>query len=110
MTRPTLPSSGQPDDFSESEGNGRHRRVPRPPSDPYRQDPQPTFTPREGYMPPPEAGRRAAYSQPATSFFVPAGYPQPSFTPHPYGEAPPRRGQQRPGEPDGRPRYVSGAG
>jgi putative peptidoglycan lipid II flippase len=53
--------------------------------------PQPTFTPREGYLPPPKAGRRAAYSQPTTSFFAPAGYPQPSFTPHPYGEAPPRR-------------------
>jgi murein biosynthesis integral membrane protein MurJ len=116
MTRPTLPS-GPPDDFSDSDGSGRHRRVPRPADGPYRQDPrptftprddgdgppgrhrrpgdgppQPTFTPREGYLPPPEAGRRAAYSQPTTSFFAPAGYPQPSFTPHPYGEAPPRRG------------------
>ena len=52
-------------------------------------------------MPPPQVGRRAAYSQPTTSFFAPAGYPQPSFTPYPYGEAPPRRGQPRPGKPDG---------
>ena len=176
MTRPTPPSSGPPDDFSESDGNGR-RRVPRPPDDLYRQDPQPTFTPRdapseapshargespygeypsegysypraesphraqpsepvpplsmhpdaasrfgvprrngrpgdgrpqptftprEEYMPPPEAGRPAAYSRLTTPFFAPAGYPQPSFTPYPYGEAPPRRREPRPrpGEPD----------
>ena len=53
-------------------------------------------------MPPPEAGRQAAYSPPTTTFFAPAGYPQPSFTPYPYGKAP-RRRQPRPGDPDGRP-------
>jgi hypothetical protein len=51
---------------------------------------------------PPEAGRQAAYSQPTTTFFAPAGYPQPSFTPNPYAEAP-RRRQPRPGDPDGCP-------
>jgi putative peptidoglycan lipid II flippase len=56
-------------------------------------------------MPPPGAGRLAAYSQPTTSFFAPAGYPQPSFTPYPSGEAPPRRREPRPrpGEPDRHP-------
>lgn len=34
MTRPTLPSSGAPDDFSENDGNGR-RRGPRPPDDDF---------------------------------------------------------------------------
>jgi putative peptidoglycan lipid II flippase len=56
-------------------------------------------------MPPPDAGRQAAYLQQTTTFFAPPGYPQPSFTPYPYGEAPPRRREPRPrpGDPDRRP-------
>ena len=142
MTRPTLPSSGPPDDFSADDANGPRRRGPQPPDDRYRRGPQPrfiphdtpaepparsaqprfiprrdlderpgdgrprpTFTPREDYLPPSEAERRAAYSQQTTWFFAPAGYPQPSFTPnpYPYDEAPSRGRQERPGEPDGRP-------
>jgi len=39
--------------------------------------PRPTFTPREGYLPPPDASRRAAFPPP-TAFLppAPAGYPQ----------------------------------
>jgi murein biosynthesis integral membrane protein MurJ len=66
--------------------------------------PQPTFTPREGYLPPPpDAGRQDVYPPPTTAFFAPPGYPQPSFTPYPYGEARPRRREPRPGRPDERP-------
>jgi murein biosynthesis integral membrane protein MurJ len=65
--------------------------------------PQPAFTPREGYVPPPPgAGRRVAYPQP-TTFFASPGYPQPSFTPYPYGEEPPRhREPEPPPRPGGR--------
>jgi putative peptidoglycan lipid II flippase len=62
--------------------------------------PQPAFTPREGYVPPPEPWRQAAHPQPARSFAAP-GYPQPAFTRHPYGEAPPHPGEPRPGSTDG---------
>jgi hypothetical protein len=61
MTRPTLPSSGPPDDFSENDGNGRHRRVPQPHSDLYRRDSQPTFTPRDA---PSEASSHARGESP----------------------------------------------
>lgn len=90
MTRPTLPFSDGPDDFSEGNGDGRPQRVPGYPGGSHRKKPQPTFTPRdapsgspphrsgrpregrpqptftprESYKPPPEAGRPTAYSQP----------------------------------------------
>jgi putative peptidoglycan lipid II flippase len=51
--------------------------------------PRPTFTPREGYVPPADRSRPAPMP---TAFLppVPAGYPQPSFQPFDYPEAPPR--------------------
>ena len=51
--------------------------------------PRPTFTPREGYLPPADRDRPAPMP---TAFLppVPAGYPQPSFQPFDYPEAPPR--------------------
>ena len=54
--------------------------------------PRPTFTPREGYEPPPTAG--GARPAPAPTAFlppVPAGYPQPSFQPFDFPEAPASR-------------------
>ena len=52
--------------------------------------PRPTFTPREGYVPPADRERPAPMP---TAFLppVPAGYPQPSFQPFDYPEAPPRQ-------------------
>ncbi|HET9082544.1 MAG TPA: murein biosynthesis integral membrane protein MurJ [Trebonia sp.] len=51
--------------------------------------PRPTFTPREGYVPPPPASRARPAPMP-TAFLppVPAGYPQPSFQPFDYVDAP----------------------
>src|ERR1700733_5527713 len=51
--------------------------------------PSPTFTAREGNVPPADRGRPAPMP---TAFLppVPAGYPQPSFQPFDYPEAPPR--------------------
>jgi putative peptidoglycan lipid II flippase len=51
--------------------------------------PRPTFTPREGYVPPADRARPAPMP---TAFLppVPAGYPQPSFQPFDYPEAPPQ--------------------
>jgi hypothetical protein len=104
MTRPTQPPEPPPEDYPEDTSNGRPRRDPQSSGGPYQQGPQPTFTPREGYLPPPpDAARQAVYPQPTTTFFAPPGYPQPSFTPYAYGEAPPRRREPRPGGPDGRP-------
>jgi putative peptidoglycan lipid II flippase len=52
--------------------------------------PRPTFTPREGYIPP--AGRSDRPAAAPTAFLppAPAGYPQPSFQPYDYPEAAPR--------------------
>jgi putative peptidoglycan lipid II flippase len=52
--------------------------------------PRPTFTPREGYVPP--AGRSARPAAAPTAFLppAPAGYPQPSFQPFDFEDAPPR--------------------
>jgi putative peptidoglycan lipid II flippase len=52
--------------------------------------PRPTFTPREGYIPP--ASRSARPAAAPTAFLppAPAGYPQPSFQPYDYPEAVPR--------------------
>lgn len=54
--------------------------------------PRPTFTPREGYVPPAPGSRARPAPAPPTAFLppVPAGYPQPSFQPFDYAEAPPR--------------------
>jgi putative peptidoglycan lipid II flippase len=70
--------------------------------------PRPTFTPREGYEPPPDDRRREDYPAAQTTFLppVPAGYPQQSYTqPFAYPEAPerplpPPAGQDRRPPPD----------
>lgn len=71
--------------------------TPHPPGEESRQGPKhgrsrdgkprPTFTPREGYVPP--AGGRARPAPAPTAFMppVPAGYPQPSFQPFDYPAA-----------------------
>jgi putative peptidoglycan lipid II flippase len=67
--------------------------------------PRPTFTPREGYEPPPDEGRREDYQAAQTTFLppVPAGYPQQSYTqPFAYPEAP-ERPLPRPAGQDRRP-------
>ena len=53
--------------------------------------PRPTFTPREGYLPPPDASRRAALPPP-TAFLppAPAGYPQDYTQPFDLPQVPPR--------------------
>jgi murein biosynthesis integral membrane protein MurJ len=50
--------------------------------------PRPSFTPREGYVPPPPASRARPAPMP-TAFLppVPAGYPQPSFQPLDFQDA-----------------------
>ena len=54
--------------------------------------PRPTFTPREGYLPPPDRRRRAAYPPPTGFLPSPPGYPQQSYPqPLDYPDAPPRR-------------------
>ena len=62
---------------------------------------RPTFTPREGYVPPADRARPAPMP---TAFLppVPAGYPQPSFQPFDYPEAPPQPARQP------APRFVPG--
>jgi putative peptidoglycan lipid II flippase len=51
--------------------------------------PRPSFTPREGYVPPPP-GTRARPAPMPTAFLapVPAGYPQPSFQPFDFQDMP----------------------
>ncbi len=53
--------------------------------------PRPSFTPREGYVPPPP-GSRARPAPVQTAFMppVPAGYPLPSFQPFDFVDAPPQ--------------------
>jgi putative peptidoglycan lipid II flippase len=65
--------------------------------------PRPTFTPREGYLPPPDGRRRVGYPPPQTAIMppVPAGYPQQSYTQPFYPEAP-ERPAPRPGAEDER--------
>jgi putative peptidoglycan lipid II flippase len=77
-------------------GPGRHDRDGRP---------RPTFTPREGYEPPPDGRRREDHPAAQTTFLppVPAGYPQQSYTqPFAYPEAP-ERPLPRPAGQDRRP-------
>src|SRR5215472_16498894 len=60
--------------------------------------PRPTFTPRDGYLPPPDSTQRAAYPPPTTLLpappgYLPQSYPQPFDYPEaPPPPAPPRRG------------------
>jgi putative peptidoglycan lipid II flippase len=51
--------------------------------------PRPSFTPREGYVPPPPGSRQRPAPMP-TAFLapVPAGYPQPSFQPFDFQDVP----------------------
>jgi putative peptidoglycan lipid II flippase len=51
--------------------------------------PRPTFTPKEGYVPPPPGARSRPAPVP-TAFFspVPNGFPAPSFQPFDYGDMP----------------------
>ena len=83
------------------DGNGRRGRhgAPRRGDD----RPRPTFTPREGYLPPPDSSRRAAYPPP-TAYLppAPAGYPQDYTQPFDYPLAPPRPAAPRRGAHDRR--------
>jgi hypothetical protein len=85
------------------DGNGRRGRhgAPRRGDD----RPRPTFTPREGYLPPPDSSRRAAYPPPAAYLPpAPAGYPQDYTQPFELPLAPPRPAAPRRGAHDrGRP-------
>jgi murein biosynthesis integral membrane protein MurJ len=66
--------------------------------------PGPSFTPREGYLPPPDARRRAAYPPPTAILPSPPGYPQQSYPqPYDFPEAPPRPAPPRRGAYDGGP-------
>ncbi|MGH3271625.1 MAG: murein biosynthesis integral membrane protein MurJ, partial [Trebonia sp.] len=108
--RDGAPRDGAPPD-GEHRG-GRHGAGNGAGRGPGRRDrdgqPRPTFTPGEGYEPPPD-GRRGDYPAAQTTFLppVPAGYPQQSYTqPFAYPEAPERplprpAGQDRPLPPDG---------
>jgi putative peptidoglycan lipid II flippase len=64
--------------FTPKGGGGRHSGQSRP-----------SFTPREGYAPPPDARRREAAAPPPTAFFspAPAGYPT-APVPQEFGYAP----------------------
>jgi putative peptidoglycan lipid II flippase len=65
--------------------------------------PRPTFTPREGYLPPPDRRRRGAYPPPTGFLPPPPGYPQQSYPqPLDYPEAPPGRPPPRRGAHDRR--------
>ena len=85
------------------DGDGNRRRgrhgAPRRGDDP----PRPTFTPREGYLPPPDSSRRAAFPPP-TAYLppAPAGYPQTYTQPFDYPQAPPQPAAPRRGAHDRR--------
>ena len=53
------------------------------------------FTPREGYVPPPDSPQNA-YAAETTMFFAQPGYPQPSFQPFPQPEVAPPEDEQAP--------------
>jgi len=95
--QPPPPAPAQPS-FTphHGDGNGRHGRhgAPRRGDD----RPRPTFTPREGYLPPPDSSRRAAYPPP-TAYLppAPAGYPQDYTQPFELPLAPPRPAPRRRG-------------
>jgi putative peptidoglycan lipid II flippase len=79
-------------------GGGKHSAQRR------RDDrPRPTFTPREGYLPPPDSRQRAAYPPPTTFLPTPPGYPPQSYPqPFEYPEAPPEPAPPRRGAHDRR--------
>src|SRR5580704_18006970 len=100
---------GAPRDGGQRGRSGRHGAGNGAGRGPGRRDrdgrPRPTFTPREGYEPPPDGGRREDYPAAQTTFLppVPAGYPQQSYTqPFAYPEAP-ERPLPRPAGQDRRP-------
>jgi hypothetical protein len=90
-----MPRDGAARDGEQRGRSGRHGAGNGAGRGPGRRDrdgrPRPTFTPREGYEPPPDGGRREDYPAAQTTFLppVPAGYPQQSYTqPFAYPEAP----------------------
>ena len=105
----TAPRDGASRDGGQRGRSGRHGAGNGAGRGPGRRDrdgrPRPTFTPREGYEPPPDGGRREDYPAAQTTFLppVPAGYPQQSYTqPFAYPEAP-ERPLPRPAGQDRRP-------
>jgi putative peptidoglycan lipid II flippase len=110
MQRDSAPRDGAPRDGASRDGgqrgrSGRHGAGNGAGRGPGRRDrdgrPRPTFTPREGYEPPPDDGRREDYPAAQTTFLppVPAGYPQQSYTqPFAYPEAPERPLPRPPGQ------------
>jgi putative peptidoglycan lipid II flippase len=64
--------------------------------------PRPTFTPREGYFPPPDGEQRAVYLPPPVYLPTP-GIPPDYAQPFGYPQAPPRPGAGRRGAPDWQP-------
>ena len=113
MQRDGAPRDGAPRDGGQRGRSGRHGAGNGAGRGPGRRDrdgrPRPTFTPREGYEPPPDGGRREDYPAAQTTFLppVPSGYPQQSYTqPFAYPEAPEQQlprpdGQDRRQPPDG---------
>ncbi|HEX4399568.1 MAG TPA: lipid II flippase MurJ, partial [Trebonia sp.] len=113
MQRDGAPRDGAPRDGGQRGRSGRHGAGNGAGRGPGRRDrdsrPRPTFTPREGYEPPPDDRRREDYPAAQTTFLppVPAGYPQQSYTqPFAYPDAPERplqrpAGQDRPPPSDG---------
>ena len=112
MQRDGAPRDGASRDSTSRDGGqrgGRHGAGNGAGRGPGRRDrdgrPRPTFTPREGYEPPPDDGRREDYPAAQTTFLppVPAGYPQQSYTqPFAYPDAP-ERPLPRPAGQDRRP-------
>jgi putative peptidoglycan lipid II flippase len=97
MQRDGAPPDGAPRDGGQRGRSGRHGAGNGAGRGPGRRDrdgrPRPTFTPREGYEPPPDDRRREDYPAAQTTFLppVPAGYPQQSYTqPFAYPEVPER--------------------
>ena len=92
--RDSAPRDGASRDGGQRGRSGRHGAGNGAGRGPGRRDrdgrPRPTFTPREGYEPPPDGRRREDYPAAQTTFLppVPAGYPQQSYTqPFAYPEA-----------------------
>ena len=107
--RDGAPRDGAPRDGGQRGRSGRHGAGNGAGRGAGRRDregrPRPTFTPREGYEPPPDGRRRGDYPAPQTTFLppVPAGYPQQSYTqPFAYPQAP-ERPLPRPAGQDRRP-------
>ena len=96
------PPPAQPT-FTPHHGDGNGRRGRHGASRRGDDRPRPTFTPREGYLPPPDSSRRAAYPPP-TAYLppAPAGYPQDYTQPFELPLAPPRPAATRRGGHDRR--------